>query len=412
MMDIRKKNGKRGIMYLFTSESVSAGHPDKCADIIADTIVDRLLQLDPSARVATEVFLSGKHIVIGGEVRTSAAVDEAFYKTAALDALRSIGYPEKGFDTTETIYPEEAEIRVLVSRQSGDISIGVDRDGGEIGAGDQGIMFGYACDETVERMPCAIVYARKIRDALYDYARDHDDRFGIDIKTQVTLDYGTKENFKEGHPQTIAAIVAAVPHIADLAIEEVRETVRSVITQTLRGDILFDPEKVAFFIDQTGRFVTHSFIADSGLSGRKVVCDTYGGYAPVGGGSQSSKDYTKVDRSGLYAARWLAKHIVAAGLARRAQVQIAYVIGRARPISVTVDTLGSSLCMIGDEMLSEKIAERFPLTPAWITAKFALDRPCAETFLYADVAARGQVGYPDYPWEQTDELAWFRSIKE
>lgn len=397
-------------MYLFTSESVSAGHPDKCADIIADTIVDRLLRLDPSARVATEVFLSGNHIMIGGEVRTSAAVDEAFYKTAALDALRSIGYPEKGFVKTETIYPEEAEIRVLVSQQSEDISIGVDQDGGEIGAGDQGIMFGYACDESAERMPSAIVYARKIRDALYDYARLHSDRFGIDIKTQVTLDYGTKEGFLWGEPKYIAAIVAAVPHAAAVPIDEVRNTLRKLVCDLLSGDPLFDPERVEFFIDQTGRFVTHSFIADSGLSGRKVVCDTYGGYAPIGGGSQSSKDYTKVDRSGLYAARWLAKHIVASGLARRVQVQIAYVIGRARPISITVDTLGSALCMIGDEALSEKIAERFPLTPGWITAKFALDRPSAETFLYADVAARGQVGYPDYPWEKTDELAWFRSI--
>ncbi|MBN2871135.1 MAG: methionine adenosyltransferase [Campylobacterales bacterium] len=397
-------------MYLFTSESVSAGHPDKCADIIADTIVDRLLQLDPSARVATEVFLSGNHIMIGGEVRTSAAVDEAFYKTAALDALRSIGYPEKGFDQTQTIYPEEAEIRVLVSRQSGDISIGVDQDGGEIGAGDQGIMFGYACDETAERMPSAIVYARKIRDALYRYAREHDEAFGIDIKTQVTLDYGTKEGFARGEAKRITTIVAAVPHCADLSIDEVRETIKSLIVRTLADDPLFDAEKTEFFIDQTGRFVTHGFIADSGLSGRKVVCDTYGGYAPIGGGSQSSKDYTKVDRSGLYAARWIAKHIVASGLARRAQVQIAYVIGRARPINVTVDTLGSARCAIGDEALSEKIAERFPLTPAWITAKFALDHPSPKTFLYADVAARGQVGYPDYPWEQTDELAWFRSI--
>lgn len=402
---------ERVSMYLFTSEAVSAGHPDKCADIIADTIVDRLLGMDPDARVATEVFLSGNHIVIGGEVRTSATIDEGFYKTAALDALQSIGYPEKGFERFETVYPQEAEIRVLVSRQSGDISIGVDQSSGELGAGDQGMMFGYACDETPELMPSALVYARKIRDALYAYACAHPDRFGIDIKTQVTLDYGTKEGFVRGEAKGIATIVAAIPHSGRVPIDEVRETIKALITRTLIGDLLFDAEKVEFFIDQTGRFVTHSFIADSGLSGRKVVCDTYGGYAPIGGGSQSSKDYTKVDRSGLYAARWLAKHIVASRLASKAQVQIAYVIGRARPISVTVDTLGSSRCTISDETLSEKIAEHFPLTPAWITAKFALDRPSPETFLYADVAARGQLGYPDYPWEQTDELAWFQSLK-
>lgn len=397
-------------MYLFTSESVSAGHPDKCADVIADTIVDRLLQLDPSSRVATEVFLSGNHIVIGGEVKTAASVDEGFYKTAALDALRAVGYPERGFERRETVYPEEAEIRVMVSQQSMDISIGVDQGGGEIGAGDQGMMFGFASDETPELMPAALVYARKIRDALYDYARTHDDRFGIDIKTQVTLDYGTKERFSRGEAQRIAAIVAAVPHCAALCIDEVRETIKTLIIRTLAGNPLFDADKVDFFIDQTGRFVSHSFIADSGLTGRKVVCDTYGGYAPVGGGSQSSKDYTKVDRSGLYAARWLAKHIVASGLARKAQVQIAYVIGRSRPISLTVDTLGTSLSSIGDEVLSEKIAEYFPLTPAWITAKFALDRPSGKTFLYADVAAKGQVGYCGYPWEELDELAWFRNI--
>lgn len=399
-------------MYLFTSESVSAGHPDKCADIIADTIVDRLLQQDPTARVATEVFLSGNHIVIGGEVKTASAVDETFYKHAALDALHAIGYPEKGFGPFETIYPHRAEIRVLVSQQSADISIGVDRAEGEIGAGDQGMMFGYASDETPGFMPSALVYARKIRDLLYDYARQHDDRFGIDIKTQVTLDYGTKENFLSGRPQKIASIVAAIPHAAAVPIGTVRETVRSLIADALCGDPLFEKGKPEFFINGTGRFVTHSFIADSGLSGRKVVCDTYGGYAPIGGGSQSSKDYTKVDRSGLYAARWLAKHIVAAGMARRAQVQIAYVIGRPRPISVTVDTLGTSRVAIGDERLSEMIAERFPLTPAWITAKFSLDRPGGETFLYADIAAKGQVGVEGTPWEELDALEWFRKIGE
>lgn len=397
-------------MYLFTSEAVSAGHPDKCADIIADTIVDRLLRLDPNARVAAEVFLSGKHIIIGGEVKTSASIGEQFYKDAALDALHSIGYPEKGFTNLETIYPEEADIQVLVSRQSADISIGVDQTDGEIGAGDQGMMFGYATDETPQLMPSAVVYARKIRDALYRYARTHSDRFGIDIKTQVTLDYGNKEGFLQGEVKRISTIVVAIAHSGSVPIDEVRGTVKGVITEILSDDPLFDPERVEFFIDHTGRFVTHSFIADSGLTGRKVVCDTYGGYAPIGGGSQSSKDYTKVDRSGLYAARWIAKHIVASGLARKALVEIAYVIGRARPISLTVDTLGTSLS--DDELLAEKISEAFPLTPAWITEKFSLAHPCEETFLYAGVAAKGQVGYPEYPWEQLDTLGWFQSLKE
>lgn len=398
-------------MYLFTSESVSAGHPDKCADIIADTIVDRLLQLDKNARVATEIFLSGKHIIIGGEVKTAAPVGEKFYKDAALDALKSIGYPERGFDHHETIYPEEAEIQVIVSQQSPDISIGVDQTSGELGAGDQGMMFGYATDETKELMPSAVVYSRKIRDALYLYAKVHSDKFGIDIKTQVTLDYGSKENFIQGRVKEIVAIVAAIPHNSHLCIDEVRETIKGVISETLLGDPLFNPKKVEFFIDHTGRFVMHSFIADSGLTGRKVVCDTYGGYAPIGGGSQSSKDYTKVDRSGLYAARWIAKHIVAAGLSHKALVEIAYVIGRTKPISITIDTLGTSLSPLDDEVLSQKIKEQYPLTPAWITEHFSLSKPSKETFLYADVAAKGQVGYAEYPWEQLDALAWFQNLK-
>ncbi|MBV5278443.1 MAG: methionine adenosyltransferase [Campylobacteraceae bacterium] len=398
-------------MYLFTSESISAGHPDKCADIIADTIVDRLLALDPNARVATEVFLSGKHIIIGGEVKTVARVGEQFYKDAALDALALIGYPEKGFEDSQTIYPTQAKIQVIVSSQSPDISMGVDQKGGEIGAGDQGMMFGYATDETEELMPAAVVYARKIRDALYAYAKVHSDKFGIDIKTQVTLDYGSKENFMQGKVKEIATIVAAIPHNSHLDIDAVRATVKSVITKTLLGDPLFDPKKVEFFIDHTGRFVMHSFIADSGLSGRKVVCDTYGGYAPVGGGSQSSKDYTKVDRSGLYAARWVAKHIVGSKLAHKALVEIAYVIGRAKPISVTIDTLGTACSSLSDEFLSLKIQEQFVLTPSWITEHFLLNKPSKDTFLYADVAAKGQVGYLEYPWEKLDALAWFQSLK-
>lgn len=397
-------------MYLFTSESVSAGHPDKCADIIADTIVDRLLQQDPNARVATEVFLSGKHIIIGGEVKTTALVGEKFYQDAALDALRLIGYPEKGFSHGETIEPKEAEIKVIVSQQSADISIGVDQKGGELGAGDQGMMFGYATDETKELMPSAVVYSRKIRDTLYAYAKAHPEQFGVDIKTQVTLDYGSKENFMLGKVQKIVTIVAAIPHVSHLSIDEVRKTIKRVIGETLKDDPLFHPESIEFFIDHTGRFVMHSFIADSGLSGRKVVCDTYGGYAPIGGGSQSSKDYTKVDRSGLYVARWIAKHIVAAGLAHKALVEIAYVIGRAKPISVTIDTLATATTTLSDELLSEKIQAQFPLTPAWITNHFGLDKPSKETFLYADVAARGQVGYDEYPWEQLDALSWFQTL--
>jgi S-adenosylmethionine synthetase len=397
-------------MYLFTSESVSAGHPDKCADIIADTIVDRLLELDPKARVATEVFISGKHIVIGGEVRTDANIGEGFYRLCAVDARSAIGYPEIGFDESQTLYPDATDIRVLVSKQSPDISIGVDREGGEIGAGDQGMMIGFATDETPALMPAALEYARKIRDALYTHALEHPDRFGVDIKTQVTIDYGTREYFDANRPQAIRKIVAAVPHAANLDIEEARIVVKGVIVETLERDPLFDEERCEFFINGTGRYVNHSPLADSGTTGRKIVADTYGAYAPVGGGAQSSKDYTKVDRSGLYAARWLARHIVAAGLAKKALVELAYVIGHARPVSVTVDTMGTGRTAWKDEELSEKIAEKFPLTPGWITERFGLDKPSETTFLYADIAARGQVGYDDYPWERLDELAWFKKL--
>ena len=397
-------------MYLYTSESVSAGHPDKCADIIADTIVDRLLELDSNSRVATEVFISGKHIIIGGEVKTTAPVSEDFYRLCALDALSSIGYPEVGFDEDETLYPDTADIEVLISRQSPDISIGVDKKSGEIGAGDQGMMIGFATDETTTLLPSALFYSRKIRDLLYSYALDNPGRFGVDIKTQVTMDYGTKVNFTKGKPVGIHTIVAAIPHVKTLDIEEAREEIQKVIEEALEKDPLFDAKSCRFFIDGTGRYVTHSPLADSGTTGRKTVADTYGGYAPIGGGAQSSKDYTKVDRSGLYAARWIAKHIVAAKLAKKAIVEIAYVIGHAHPVSVTVDTMGTAASGIKDEELSAKIAAEFPLTPVWITEMFGLDHPCENSFLYADIAARGQVGYEDYPWEKLDRIDWFKSL--
>ena len=398
-------------MYLFTSESVSAGHPDKCADIIADTIVDRLLELDPNARVATEVFISGKHIIIGGEVKTDLQVSEDFYRLCALDALSTIGYPEEGFSEEQTLFPETADIQILISRQSPDISIGVDQKSGELGAGDQGMMFGYACDETDVLMPAAIHYARVLRDALYDYALKHSDRFGVDIKTQVSVDYGSREYFDAGRVQNVSKIVAAIPHAQSESIEKVREEIEKLLKETMQQKhIPFDPEKITFFIDGTGRYVNHSPLADSGLTGRKVVCDTYGGYAPIGGGSQSSKDYTKVDRSGLYAARWIAKHIVAAGVAKRALVEIAYVIGHAKPLHVSVNTFGTANTNLSDDTIGEKIASRFPLTPRWITEQFGLDKPSEGKFLYADIAARGQVGYEEYPWEQLDQLEWFRSL--
>jgi len=399
-------------MYLFTSESVSAGHPDKCADVIADSIVDRLLQLDPDAKVATEVFLSGKHIIIGGEVRTTASVDTLFYENAAREALRKIGYPESGFERGETFFPDEAEIEVYVSRQSPDITMGVVKENDEIGAGDQGIMFGYATCEREDYMPTAFAYARQIRDMLYDYALGHPETFGVDIKTEVVMDYGSKENFDEGKPEGIEKIIVAIPHNRTLESKDVHKLVKKLIAENVKFETGHFGENVEFYINNTGRYVVHSPIADSGLTGRKVVCDTYGGYAPIGGGSQSSKDYSKVDRSALYAARWLAKHIVAAGLARKALIQLSYVIAEPRPISVTVDTQHTALTKLKDEVLSQKIADRFVLSPRWIMEKFGLDKPGEGNFLYADVAAKGQIGYEEYPWEKLDELDWFRELRD
>jgi len=399
-------------MYLFTSESVSAGHPDKCADIIADSIVDTLLQRDPDSKVATEVFISGNHIIIGGEVRTKVSVDTAFYEEIAINALKKIGYPEAGFERGETFFPDEAEVHVYVSTQSPDITMGVEKADREIGAGDQGMMFGYASSERDDYMPSAFSYAREIRDVLYAYALKHPETFGVDMKTEVVMDYETKENFDNCSPQRIAKIIVAIAHNKAVAQEEVKRLVKKIIRENVKFAAgHFNEEGIEFYINNTGRFVQHSPIADSGLTGRKVVCDTYGGYAPIGGGSQSSKDYTKVDRTALYAARWLAKHLVAAGLARKALVQLSYVIAETRPSSVTVDTLHTGLTELKDEELSQIIAEKFPLTPRWITQKFGLDRPGQERFLYADIAAKGQIGYAEYPWEALDELDWFSTLK-
>jgi S-adenosylmethionine synthetase len=397
-------------MYLFASESVSAGHPDKCADIIADSIVDALLQLDPESKVATEVFISGNHIIIGGEVKTKIPLDDSFYEKIALKALKKIGYPEIGFERGETFFPDEAEVHVYVSTQSPDITMGVVKADNEIGAGDQGMMFGYADSERDDFMPTAFAYARDIRDALYAYALKHPETFGVDMKTQVLMDYGSKENFDNCKPQRIAKIIVAIAHNKNVEQTEVKKLVKDIIIENVEFQVGHYDDNIEFYINNTGRFVQHSPIADSGLTGRKVVCDTYGGYAPIGGGSQSSKDYTKVDRTALYAARWLAKHIVAAGLAKKALIQISYVIAETRPSSVTVDTHHTALTKIKDEELSQILADKFPLTPRWITEKFGLDHPSEDHFLYADIAAKGQIGYAEYPWEKLDELALFKSL--
>ncbi len=398
--------------YLFTSEVVSPGHPDKCADIISDSIVDKLIIGDKNSRVASEVFVAGKHVVIGGEVtsKTNLSVDD--YKKIAIDALEKIGYHNNEYFTDEEcLKPQNVEVQVLLNRQSPDINQGVDQQDGETGAGDQGIMFGYADCETANYMPSAISYARMLMEKVYHYALEHPNKLGVDIKTQVTMDYGYKDNFETCQPQKIDTIVVSAPCVSSMNIDQVRELIYDLIIDTNLPSNLFNPKDCIIHINPTGKYVSHSSLHDSGLTGRKLIVDSFGGYSPIGGGAQSSKDYTKVDRSGLYAARYIAKHIVAAGLSKKAVVQISYAIGVAKPTSVSVDTCGTCIDGMDDDKLSAFVMETFPLTPNWITRKFDLDLPSADTFLYADVAARGQVGQSDYPWEKLDMLEVFEALK-
>lgn len=400
-------------MYLFTSEVVSPGHPDKCADIIADSIVDRLIMGDSKSRVASEVFVAGRHVIIGGEVTSKLELSTEEYKQIAIDALKKIGYNgNPHFTRDECLHPDDVLVQVLLNRQSPDINQGVDREDGEIGAGDQGIMFGYADIETYNYMPSAITYARMLMERVYHYALNHPHKLGVDIKTQVTMDYGTKANFDNCNPQKIHTIVVSAPCVSSMSIDEVRALIMELIIDTNLPKNLFNPNDCIIHINPTGKYVNHSSLHDSGLTGRKLIVDSFGGYAPIGGGAQSSKDYTKVDRSGLYAARYLAKNIVAAGLAKKCVVQISYAIGVAKPTSVTVDTRRTCIKEVDDDKLSAFVMENFPLTPNWITNRFKLDLPSEETFLYADVAGRGQVGQSDYPWEQLDCVDMFKELKK
>ncbi|WP_228712724.1 methionine adenosyltransferase [Halarcobacter mediterraneus] len=397
--------------YLFTSEVVSPGHPDKCADIIADTIVDKLIIEDSNSRVASEVFVAGKHVVIGGEVKSKCQLSQKEYETLVKDALAKIGYDGKSaFTKEQCLHPDDVQVQVLLNQQSPDISQGVDQETGDIGAGDQGIMFGFASDETSDLMPAAITYARMLCDKVYNYALKHNQKLGVDIKTQVTVDYGTKENFENCKPQKIHTIVVSAPSVEGMPIEEVRELIQGLIDDTGLPKDMYNKNETIIHINPTGRYVSHSSLHDSGLTGRKLIVDSFGGYSPIGGGAQSSKDYTKVDRSGLYAARWIAKNIVAAGLAKKAIVQISYAIGVARPTSVAVDTMGT-YTKFNDDKLSQIVMDEYSLTPRWITEKFGLDKPSEKTFLYADVASRGQVGQSDYPWEKLDEVEKLKNIE-
>ncbi|CAD7289668.1 S-adenosylmethionine synthase [Campylobacter majalis] len=398
-------------MYLFTSEVVSPGHPDKCADIIADNIVDKILQTDPNGRVASEVFVAGKNVVIGGEINAKINLSQEDYENIVKEALYHIGYKGEGYFTKEQcLHPDDIKVSVYVNQQSPDINQGVDQESGEIGAGDQGIMFGFASCEADEYMPAAITYARLLCDKVYKYAKANPDKLGVDIKTQVTVDYGTKDNFESCRPQSIHTIVVSAPCVQSMDIATLRSLIQNLIDDAGLPKELYNKEKTIIYINPTGRYVNHSSLHDSGLTGRKLIVDSFGGYAPIGGGAQSSKDYTKVDRSGLYAARYIAKNIVAAGLAKKCIVQLSYAIGVAKPTSVSVDTMGTQVSGVDDDKLSSFVMQNFSLTPKWITEKFNLNKPSNDTFLYAKVAALGQVGNASYPWEKLDSVELFKGL--
>ena len=369
--------------YFFTSESVTGGHPDKIYDQISDAILDAILAEDKNGRVACECCCTTGVVMIMGEITTSAKID---IPSIARQVICDIGYdgPEKGFDGNT------CAILTTIDKQSPDIALGVDRQG----AGDQGMMFGYACRETPELMPMPISLAHKLAaqltkvrvDGTLPYLRP-------DGKTQVTVEYS-----EDGKPQRIEAVVISSQHAAYIETETLRRDIeRAVIREIIPADMMDENTKI--FINPTGRFVTGGPHGDSGLTGRKIIVDTYGGYSRHGGGAFSGKDPTKVDRSAAYAARYMAKNIVAAGLADKCEVEIAYAIGVDEPVSVFVDSFGTGV--IPDSEIANAANTVFDLRPAAIIKELDLLRP-----IYRQVAALGHVGRTDIdlPWEHTDKV--------
>lgn len=373
--------------FLFTSESVTEGHPDKICDQISDAILDEVLAQDPTGRVACETMVMTGLIIIGGEITTTAKVD---YSKVARDTIKEIGYTRAkyGFDS------ETCGVISAINTQSPDIAMGVDTGG----AGDQGLMFGYACNETPELMPLPIQLAHQLVRKLSEVRRDHTlDYLRPDGKSQVTVEY------VDGKPVRVDAVVISTQHSPDVSTEQLREEVLDhVIKPTIPANLLDANTK--YYVNPTGRFVVGGPQGDTGLTGRKIIVDTYGGAAPHGGGAFSGKDPTKVDRSACYMARYIAKNIVAAGIADRCQVQLAYAIGVADPVSVYVDTYGT--CKIDEDKLSDLIRANFQLTPKGIIESLDLRKP-----IYKHSAAFGHFGRHEssFSWEQTNKADRLRA---
>ncbi len=368
---------------LFTSESVTEGHPDKVCDQISDAILDEILKNDPNGRVACETTATTGYAMIMGEITTSAYVD---IPGVARQVIKDIGYDkgEYGFDGNT------CAILTAIDEQSTDIAMGTNDEVG--GAGDQGLMFGYACDETPELMPMAISLAHKLAFRLAQVRKDGTLKYvRPDGKTQVTVEYDDNE------VKRIDTVLISTQHDPDVTQEQIKKDLMEYVIRPIVPAELLDDE-TKYYVNPTGRFVIGGPHGDSGLTGRKIIVDTYGGYARHGGGAFSGKDPTKVDRSASYAARYAAKNIVAAGLARQCEIQLAYAIGIAEPVSILVDTKGTGI--IPDEKLADLVRENFELTPGGIIRALDLRRP-----IYRQTAAYGHFGRTDIdlPWEKTDK---------